>query len=98
MSESHAADSPADIERAEREAEEFRTRLGAAVELVERMDQHLKKKGVCIPGSVELTPKETDLLVWYVRQLQAGHRSVNHLLFNHITDMQHLKRSIVHLF
>lgn len=98
MSESHAADSPVDIDRAEREAQEYREKIKAALELVAGMEQHLKKNSVAIPGSVELTAKETELVVWYVRQLQAGHRSANHLLFNHITDMQHLKRSIINLF
>lgn len=98
MSESHAADSPMDEERARRETEERREKIKKGIDLVSLLEKSslLEKRQRRL--AKVLSSEEIDSLLWYIDQLRSVCRTADRVLDNQAYEMQQLKKKVTEIY
>ncbi len=90
MSESHAADSPADIDRAQKEAAEYAEKVKEAQFLLKDIEM-LTSRGI---GHIKLTKDKLELITWYVNELWRTIRQVNLMLYRESLENNGARREM----
>ncbi len=95
MAESHAADTPEEIERAQRERQEYRERVARAQKLLTSL---MASSQTAPHVALGMTGKEGQDLLWYVEELRTQVRLTMKMIRNHRDEALQAQNNLTVLY